>query len=124
MDERDYLRQLADKAHDTLHMLSSHRKAERERRACAAFLRCLGVYFSPHELVSPQNDPPDVLFRDTGFEVMIILDNGRKMHADWKKEASRRNSAQTLDDLVEPYHPSVPTSVEEAVRLIVAELGP
>lgn len=124
MNEREYLQQLADEAHDTVGMLSSHRKAERERRACAAFLRCLGVHFSPNELVTPESDPPDVVFRDARFEVMVVLDRGRKMHADWKKEASRRDSAQTLDDLVEPYHPTVPMSFEEAVCLVVAELGP
>jgi Putative endonuclease, protein of unknown function (DUF1780) len=124
MTERDYLRQLADEAHDTVDMLSFHRKAERERRACAAFLRCLGVYFSPHELVSPESDPPDVVFRDARYEVMIVLDKGRKIHADWKEKAARRDSAQALDELVESYHPSVPVSVEETVRLVVAELGP
>jgi hypothetical protein len=50
-----------------------------------------------------------------------VLDKGRKMHADWKKEASRRDSAQNLDDLVEPYHPSAPMSFREAVCLVVAE---
>jgi len=124
MNEREYCQQFSDEAHDTVDMLSSHRKAERERRACAAFLRCLGVHFSLNELVTPESDPPDVVFRDARFEVMVVLDKGRKMHADWKKEASRRDSAQTLDDLVEAYHPSGPISFEEAVCLVVAELGP
>lgn len=123
MDERKYIRWLADEARDTVDMLSSHRKGERERRTCAAFLRCLGVEFSPHDLVTPESDPPDVVFRDARFEVMIALDKESKMHADWKKESNRRESAQTLDDLLEPYHPSVPMSFEEAVCLVVGELG-
>ncbi|HXV84222.1 MAG TPA: DUF1780 domain-containing protein [Candidatus Binatia bacterium] len=106
MNEREYLRQLGDEAHHAVDMFSSHRKAERERRACAAFLRCLGVLFSSNELVTPESDPPDVIFQNARFEVMVVLDKERKMHADWKKEASRRDSAQTLDDLVEPHHPS------------------
>ncbi len=95
MDEREYMRRLADEAHDTVDMLSSHRKGERERRAAAAFLRCLGVDFYPDELVSPESDPPDVIFRDARFEVMIMLGEGRRMHADWKEKANQRESAQS-----------------------------
>jgi hypothetical protein len=82
------------------------------------------VDFSPDEVVTPESDPPDVVFRDARLEVMIVLDKGRKMHAAWKKEANRRDSAQTLNDLVELYPSSVPISFEEAVSRVVAELGP
>jgi hypothetical protein len=123
MDEQDYLRQLAVEAHDTVDMFSSHGKAERERRAVAAFLRCLGVDFSPEELATPRSDPPDVMFRDARFEVMIKLDEGRKMHADWKKKAEQRDSAQSLEELVESYHSSSPVPFQDIVSLVVAELG-
>ena len=103
-------------------MLSSHRKGERERRAVAAFLRCLGMNFSPEELVAPECDPPDVMFRDARLEVMIMLDEGRKMHADWKKKAGQRDSAQSLEELGESYHPSIPVPFQGVVSLVVAEL--
>ena len=122
MDEREYVRRLVDEAHDTVDMLSSHRKAERERRAAAAFLRCLGVDFSPDELITPESDPPDVIFQDARFEVTIKLDKGRKFHADWKKKANQRNSAKSLDDLTTPYHPSVPIPFRKVVSLVFAEL--
>lgn len=124
MDEREYVQQLAAEARDTVDMLSPHRKVERERRAVAAFLRCLGVDFSSEELVTPEREPPDVMFRDARFEVMIMLDAGRKMHADWKKKAEQRASAQSLKELVEPYHPSAPIPFHDVVPLVVAELGP
>jgi len=79
MDEREYMQQLAAEAHDTVDMLSSHRKGERERRAAAAFLRGLGVDFSPDELVTPKSDPPDVIFRGARFEVMIMLVKGSNL---------------------------------------------
>lgn len=123
MDEREYVRQLAAEAQDTVDMLSSHRKGERERRAVAAFLRCLGVDFSPKELATPECDPPDVMFRDARFEVMIMLDEGRKMHADWKKKAGQRDSAQSLEELTESYHSSIPVPFQDVVSLVVAELG-
>jgi len=123
MDEREYIRQLAAEAHDTMDMLSSHRKGERERRVVAAFLRCLGVDFSSDELVTPESDPPDVIFRGARFEVMIMLDEGRKMHADWKKKANQRDAAQSLDDPIESYHPSVPIPFRDMVSLVIAEIG-
>lgn len=122
MDEREYRRQLAAPAHDTVDMLSSHRKGERERRAVAAFLRCLGVDFFPDELVTPERDPPDVIFRDARFEAMIMLDVGRKMHADWKNKVEQRDSAQSLEELVESYHPSAPIPFQDVVSLVIAEL--
>lgn len=124
VNEQDYIWRLAAEAHETVDMLSSHRKGEREQRVSAAFLRCLGVDFSPDGLVAPANDPPDVVFRDARFEVMIVLDEGRRMHADWKEEASRRDSVHSLDDLAESYQSSVPMSLKEAVCLVVAKLRP
>lgn len=90
---------------------------------CAAFLRCLGVEFSPEEITLPESDPPDVVFRDARFEVMIILDEDRKMHADWKAEASKRHSATRLDDLGKPYHPSSPMEPAEVADRLVAGLA-
>jgi len=81
MDEQEHLRQLTDEARDMVDMLSSPRKSERERRVVAAFLRCLGVGFCPVELIAQESDPPDVVFRDARFEVMICRDEGRKMPA-------------------------------------------
>lgn len=122
MDEREHMQRLADEGRDTVEMLSSPRKSERERRVVAAFLRCLGVDFRPDELIASESDPPDVIFRDACFEVMILLDKGRKMHADWKRKANQRDRARSLRDLFEPYHPSVPIPFREVVSLATAEL--
>jgi len=121
--ERGYVRRLAAEAHDTVDMFSSHRMGERERRAAAAFLRCLGVDFSPDELVTPEGDPPDIIFRDARFELMIMLDDGRKMHADWKEKANQRSAAHFLDNLIESYHPSVPIPLGDVVSVVIARLG-
>lgn len=123
MNEREYVRQLADEAHDTLDMLSRHRKGERERRAAAAFLRCLGINFLPDELVTPESDPPDVIFRDARFEVRMILDEGRKIHADWKMKVNHCDSARSLNDLNGGYRPSIRIPFQDVVSLVITELG-
>lgn len=122
MDEREYLRQLAVEAYDTVNMLSSPRKSERERRTVAAFLRCLGVDFSSEDLKTPKSDPPDVDFRTAHFEVMIKLDEGRKLHSDWKNKANQLDSTQCIEKLVEPYHPSTPVPFQDIVKLVIEEL--
>lgn len=122
MNEREYIQRLAEQARDTVDLLSSGRKGERERRVSAAFLRCLGISFSPAELTVAENDPPDVIFRDARFEVMIILDEGRKVHAESKEIANRRAAAKNLKELTESYQPSVPMAFGELVNLINAKL--
>jgi hypothetical protein len=123
MDEREYIQCLAEEARDIVDLLSSARKGERERMVSAAFLRCLGVEFSPAELILSDNDPPDVVFREARFEVMIILDEGRKVHAEWKETATRRAAAKNLEELMEPYQPSVPMDSREVAERISAELS-
>lgn len=123
MNEKEYVEKLAEQADDTVDLLSSRRKGERDRIICAAFLRCLGVNFSPEEITLPESDPPDVVFRDARFEVMIIPDEDRKMHAEWKAEASKRHAATRLHDLGETYHPSSPMEPAEVADLLVARLA-
>jgi Putative endonuclease, protein of unknown function (DUF1780) len=72
MCEREYIGRLADQADDTVDLLSSARKGERERRTCAAFLRCLGINFSSSQIRLSKNEPPNVIFHDANFEVMEI----------------------------------------------------
>lgn len=121
MNERDHVKKLVEQADDTVDLLSSRCKNERERMICAAFLRCLGIEFSPKEITVPERDPPDLVFQGAQFEVMIVLDEERKMHADWKAKANMRHAAKRLDDLGGAYHPSSPMEpAEVADRLVTA----
>ena len=45
--EKLWLESLRDEAEDTVDLLGNARKQERERRTCAAFLRCAGVPTNP-----------------------------------------------------------------------------
>lgn len=71
MDEREYIQCLAEEARDIVDLLSSPSKGEREGMVSAAFLRCLGVEFSPAELILSDNDPPDVGLRARGLSVRL-----------------------------------------------------
>ena len=123
MEEMEYLERLVLDAQDTIYFLSSQRKPERERRTCAAFFRCLGVDFTPIEIISVKTDPPDVTFRSAHFEVVEVLDEGRKRHDEWKAEHQKRLAAEAPDDLVRPYKPPEPAPFTKIVDLLTRALA-
>ncbi len=116
--EELWLESLRDEAVDTVGLLSSARKQERERRTCAAFLRCAGVGFTADQIVSSTTEPPDVVFSQALFEITIVLPPGRRMHAEWRATTARRTGAQHIGDLIEPYAPPEVLTRETLVHLI------
>ena len=76
---------------------SQAHKAERERWTVSEFLKNLRLRFKEGDVRSPVNDPPDVEFRDARFEVVELLDPGRKRHAEYKAdlEAARKSNDPT-----------------------------
>lgn len=121
--EKEYLERLVTEAQETIYFFSSGRKPERERSACAAFLRCLGIDFVSEEIIFMQKDPPDVVFRSARFEVLEVLDQGRKRHDEWKAKRERRKQAKTLNNLLRPYRPPYPLSYAEVLNLITQALA-
>lgn len=69
-----WLESLSDQAADTVDLLGNARKQEREKRTCAAFLRCAGINFNADLIISSTTEPPDVLFNSAHFEITIVLD--------------------------------------------------
>jgi Putative endonuclease, protein of unknown function (DUF1780) len=118
-----WLESLRDEAADTVDLLSSARKQERERRTCAAFLRCAGVDFTADQIVSSTTEPPDVVFSHALFEITMVLPPGRRMHAEWRTTNARRTSAQRIGDLIEPYAPPEVLTRETLVHLIALASG-
>jgi hypothetical protein len=118
-----WLKSLRDEAADTVDLLSGARKQERERRTCAAFLRCAGVDFTADQIVSSTTEPPDVVFRQALFEITIVLPPSRRMHAEWKATTVRRTSAQRIENLIEPYAPPEVLTRETLVHLIAPTSG-
>ena len=123
MNEREYSEDLVLHADDTVNFLSNERKQERERSVCAALLRCLGIEFSPTEIISSNVEPPDVIFREGRFEVMIILDEGRKMHQEWKAKYEKFSNAKPSDDLSEPATTLASMSYEIIIDLVTKSLN-
>src|SRR2546430_12173919 len=93
-----WLESLRDEAADSVDLLGSARKQERERRTCAAFLRCAGIDFTVDQIVSSTTEPPDVVFGQALFEITIVLPVGRRIHAEWRATTAHRTSARRIED--------------------------
>lgn len=123
MNEKKFLRRLANEAEDTVSLLSNARKCERERRVCAAFLRCAGVSFFATDLTCPKHEPPDVCFRqEAEFEVKMLL-GGRKIHDELKAIARHRRNARCIDEVLEPAVQPQPLSFVDLLQVVVDELN-
>jgi len=61
--------------------------------------RILGLSYSESELNQPQRDPPDVIFRDSHFEVKELMDENRHRHKEFKNRLKMFEGAQSFDDI-------------------------
>ena len=120
-DEQNYIEALASDAESTVRFLRSEMKPDRERATCVAFLRCLGVTFTVGEVLSYEEDPPDVIFRSAKFEVCELLGD-RKRHSEWKTELERRKKARSLNELIVPDSPPVYISLDYLMPVITQAL--
>ncbi|KPC09473.1 hypothetical protein ALQ72_02033 [Pseudomonas syringae pv. maculicola] len=100
MDDSDYLRLLTIQAEQANAFLSNARKWERERWVCQRLLQGLNIAHRNEDFTPASQEPPDVLFRDGRFEVFFVLDEGRRLNDEWRKELARRRSAFSLSQLV------------------------
>jgi len=120
--EREYLDDLIRYTKESIRFFSNEMKADRERSACAALLRCLGVHFSSDEIQSNTNDPPDVLFRSARFEIVELYDMKRKRLDEYKARLRELEKAKSISDTLVPYHPPKPISHQELRDEIIQAL--
>ena len=77
----------------------------RERQTVTSFVENLQINFTQDEIISPDDDPPDVVFRDARFEIKEILDPGRRRHDEYKAELKRARTLTDPKDLLEFFTP-------------------
>jgi hypothetical protein len=109
---------------ESIEYFSAKNKAERERWVCLELVQNLGIAFNETEIVSPENDPPDVVFRDARFEIKEILDPGRKRHAEYKAALQKALTVTDPQDLLDQYTPKdiTPVQISERVQAELVEL--
>jgi hypothetical protein len=99
MSDNEILKAVRKEREDNVRFLSNEGKVERELWVAREFLTNLEINFSEEELVSPPDDPPDVIFRSVQFEIKDIVDYPR--HAEAKLEFRIAREAKRPEDLIE-----------------------
>jgi hypothetical protein len=96
-----YIKSLKKRLKATNRFFSSKNKFERECWIVKKFLNLKNI----NEFKKPDRDPPDVLYKDARFEVIEILDEGRKRNDEHRERAIKIEEAQknnSLSPLLEP----------------------
>jgi hypothetical protein len=97
-----YLKSLKKNLKATNRFFSSKHKFERECWIVKKFLNLKNT----DAFEKPNNDPPDVLYEDARFEVIEILDEGRKRNDEHRERAIKIEEAlrnKSLSPLLEVY---------------------
>lgn len=103
---------------ESIEYFSAKNKPERERWVCLTFLENLGIEFDETEVVSPDDDPPDVVFRDARFEIKDVLDPGRHRHTDYKDELRKALETPDPQDLLRQFTPKDITPLQVGDRIL------
>lgn len=105
MTDEEYLEAQRKACAESVEFFRSSYKPERERYVVREFLTNLGLAFRDAEIQSPNQDPPDVKFRDANFEIKEILSEGRRRHDEYKEGLQKALEATSPVNLVEMYTP-------------------
>lgn len=115
-DEK-YLSKIRTELEKSVRLFSQAGRTERELYVAEEFLRNLGVPFDDSELAHVADDPPDVRFRQTRFEVKEVMDEGRRRHDEYKARLEAAKAASTLGDLLQRLTPRDITYAEICSRI-------
>lgn len=118
MTDEEFLEDRRNALRESVEYFSAKNKPERERWVCHEFIKNLGLSYDEPEVVTPNDEPPDVVFRDCRFEIKELLDPGRRRHAEYK--ASLQKALKTTDpqDLLEQYTPQDITPQQIGDRIL------
>lgn len=105
MSDQEYIDSVKRGLTETIDFFNPARRQEREIWVANEFLTNLGISFEANELITPDNDPPDIIFRDAQFEIKEILDPNRRRHSEYKAALKSAEKATSMKDLIEEYSP-------------------
>lgn len=89
---------------ESLSFFSNAEKLNREKWVVRQLLKALHVDFREEEMTQAA-EPVDVAFRNAGFQVKEILDEGRRRTDEYKNKLEKAKSVQHFGELLEHYTP-------------------
>jgi len=116
MNDAEFIKERIEALEESIEYYSAKNKAEREIWVAEAFIQNLNIEYESSEFHSPEQDPPDVVFRDAEFEVKEILDLGRRRHDEYKAELESTRKATSAQELLRLYRP-IDKSIKDIYKL-------
>lgn len=118
MTDEEFLEDRRRALRESVDYFSAENKPARERWVCQEFILNLGLAFDETEVITPDDEPPDVVFRDSRFEIKELLDPGRRRHAEYKESLQKALEATDPKDLLEQYTPQGITPEQIGGRIL------
>ena len=118
MDDVEFIEDRRSAIEESVKYFSQKNKPERERWVCGSFLKNIDSAFDEMEIISPDDEPPDVAFRDARFEIKEVLDPGRLRHAEYKAALKKAIEASDPQDLIEQFTPKDITPLQMGDRIL------
>lgn len=118
MTDEEFLEDRRRALQKSVEYFSAKNKPERERWVCHEFIQNLGLSYEQVEVVTPNDDPPDVVFRDCRFEIKEVLDPGRRRHAEYKASLQQALEATDSKNQVELFTPQEITPQQIGSRIL------
>lgn len=119
-DEINLIKERVQSLEESVQFFSAHNKTEREIWVANSFINNLNISFEESELLSPDQDPPDVIFRNARFEIKEILDPGRRRHAEYKEKLEYAKTITDPKQLLREFTP-IDKTVTEVYELCLKE---
>lgn len=120
MEDDEFIKDRIAALEESVEYFGSENKAERERWVVQTFLENMNIEHSEEEVISPDQDPPDVVAFGGAFEVKEILDPGRKRHKEFKDELKRVIKITNPHDLLTSFRPK-DSSITEIYQRCLTE---
>jgi hypothetical protein len=116
MNDAEFIQERIEALEESVEYFSAKNKTEREIWVAESFIKNLNIQYESTEFHSPEQDSPDVVFRDLEFEVKEILDPGRRRHDEYKEELENARKATNAQELLTMYKP-IDKSIQEIYQL-------
>lgn len=118
MTDEEFLEDRRNALRESVEYFSAKNKSERERWVCHEFIQNLGLSYDESEVVTPNDEPPDVVFRDCRFEIKELLDPGRRRHAEYKASLQKALEITDPRGLMKQFTPQDITPQQIGVRIV------
>ncbi len=120
MEDHEFIKERIAALEESVEYFGAANKAERERWVVQVFLENMDIQHSEEDVISPDQDPPDVVALSGAFEVKEILDPDRKRHKEYKDELERVKEITDPQDLLIHFSPK-DSSITEIYQYCLAE---